>query len=131
MYDELYELIEENLRGFNATWEDALDSAVETLENKYLDEISDASNELMNDFEAGIYSMSIAKDNRKESYIKRPVTRADEILMAMGDEPMTAREIMIKMGFSDMNMVRPRLTELAKRGLVQSQERNVTIWIKS
>lgn len=62
----------------------------------------------------------VTKETRLESYIKRPVTRANEILNVMGDERMTARQIATKMGFSDLNAVKPRLTELKKQGLINA-----------
>ena len=61
---------------------------------------------------------SITNETRFESYIQRPVTRCDEILAVMGDRPMTAREIAYALGYSDLNTVKPRLTELKNEGKV-------------
>lgn len=41
------------------------------------------------------------------------------ILSAMGESALTAREIVERIGFSDMNTVRPRLTEMVASGLVE------------
>ena len=59
------------------------------------------------------------KQTRLDSYLQRPVSRADEILRALGDKQMTARQLMYALNRTDMNEVRPRLTELEKRGLVR------------
>lgn len=45
-------------------------------------------------------------------------TREVNILSAL-TEPMTAREIADKLGFADLNSVKPRLTELRDAGLVE------------
>jgi hypothetical protein len=45
-------------------------------------------------------------------------TREVNILSAL-TEPMTAREIADKLGFTDLNSVKPRLTELRDAGLVE------------
>lgn len=41
------------------------------------------------------------------------------ILKAMEGAEMTAREIAYKLGFSDLNAVKPRLTELTQEGVVE------------
>lgn len=41
------------------------------------------------------------------------------ILSVMGESALTAREIVERIGFSDMNTVRPRLTEMVASGLVE------------
>ena len=47
-------------------------------------------------------------------------TRQRNILKAIGDEALTAREIAIRMGFGeDMNKVRPRITELTESGKIK------------
>lgn len=61
----------------------------------------------------------ITKETRLESYITRP-TRQSEILAVMkkyGD--MTARDISYRMGFVDLNAVKPRLSELLRAGKVE------------
>lgn len=60
-----------------------------------------------------------AKENRVESYIQRPVKRYEAILQVMGDKEITARGIAYELGFADLNSVKPRLTELQKKGLVE------------
>ena len=42
------------------------------------------------------------------------------ILGVLGDNEMTAREIAFAAGFSDMNAVRPRLTELLGCGVIET-----------
>ncbi|MBE5035298.1 hypothetical protein [Gallibacter intestinalis] len=64
-----------------------------------------------------IKSEEISKECRFESYIQHPV-RYDEILNALGDSLMTARMIGDKLGYSDLNAVKPRLSELKKQGRV-------------
>lgn len=65
---------------------------------------------------------NITQETRRESWGKtqphiRP--RAQEILRALGAREMTAREVMEAMGYTDPNMVRPRLTELVGREVVK------------
>lgn len=56
----------------------------------------------------------------------------------LGDREMTSREIAQEMGFTDMNAVKPRLTELKGIGLVEPvgkkldpiTKRNVAVWKK-
>lgn len=55
--------------------------------------------------------MEITKETRKESYISRPVTRAADILEFIGDKEYTARQNAYGIGFTDLNSVKPRLTE--------------------
>lgn len=79
---------------------------------------------------------SITNETRFESYIQRPVTRCDEILAVMGDREMTARQISCEMGYSDLNAVKPRLTELKSEGKVRvvgkaydsTTKRKVAVW---
>lgn len=81
--------------------------------------------------------MSITKQTRLESLFKTDKRkRQDQILDAWGPGPMTAREIGRKLGYSDLNAVKPRITELVKAGkLVEAgkkydvfTDRNVTAW---
>lgn len=59
------------------------------------------------------------QQTRRESNRKVDrTTRYQQILQAL-DRPMTAREIANKLGFSDMNAVRPRVTELRQMGRIQ------------
>ena len=62
----------------------------------------------------------ISRDTRLEAYLNRPVTpRSQEILEALGNDEMTARQIAARLGYNDMNAVRPRLTELAGAGAIE------------
>ena len=61
-----------------------------------------------------------AQQTRLESYITRPQkTRKQQILEILGDREMTARMILKRMKHSDMNFVRPRLTEMVKDGILE------------
>lgn len=80
----------------------------------------------------------ITKENRQAAYIRRPVTRASSILKELGKRKrgMTARQLAYRMGFQDLNAVKPRLTELMQEGLViaagktvdELTNRSVTVW---
>lgn len=80
--------------------------------------------------------MEITKQTRREAYISRPVTRAADILEFIGDKEYTARRIAYGMGFTDLNAVKPRLTELKAAGLVEvtgkaydeTTKRRVAVW---
>lgn len=39
-------------------------------------------------------------------------------IFSKADKPLTDRDVLTIMGFSDMNCVRPRITELIKRGVL-------------
>jgi len=57
----------------------------------------------------------ITLETRHESYVKtmpKAFTRQQEILRALGNSTLTAREIKDILGYDDMNDVKPRLTEL-------------------
>lgn len=81
---------------------------------------------------------NITKQTRQEAYVVRPATRAVEILKVLGDREMTAREIAYELGFTDLNAVKPRLTELKDLGLVEAvgkkldhiTKRSVAVWRK-
>lgn len=61
-----------------------------------------------------------AQQTRLESYITRPQkTRKQQILEILGDREMTARMILKRMKHTDMNFVRPRLTEMVKDGILE------------
>lgn len=64
--------------------------------------------------------MEITKETRLESYIQRPVTRAQDILRFMGHDAMTARQIAYGMGYMDLNAVKPRITELKAAGRIEA-----------
>lgn len=64
----------------------------------------------------------ITKETRRESHQKtEKPKRYDQILtvLAAGKE-LTAREIAYALGYSDLNAVKPRLTELCGRGAVDA-----------
>lgn len=61
-----------------------------------------------------------AQQTRLESYITRPQrTRKQQILAILGNREMTARMILKQMKHTDMNFVRPRLTEMVKDGILE------------
>lgn len=84
-------------------------------------------------------NFNITKQTRQEAYVVRPATRAVEILKVLGDREMTAREIAYELGFSDLNAVKPRLTELKEIGVIEAvgkkldhiTNRNVAVWRKT
>ena len=79
---------------------------------------------------------SVTQTTRKESWLQRPTPRATQILYTLGNRTMTARQIATEMGFSDLNAVKPRLTELQSMGRIEAINkgydeltgRNVAIW---
>lgn len=82
--------------------------------------------------------MGITKETRLEAYIQRPVTRVNQIMQVLGDREMTSREIAYELGFTDLNAVKPRLTELKDIGMISpvrkqldlTTKRNVAVWRK-
>lgn len=84
--------------------------------------------------------MGIITDiNRADSLLKTDKkTRQTDILKAWEGE-MSADDVREKLGFTDMNSVRPRITELVKMGLLeecgrklnQRTDRRVTVWKKT
>ena len=63
----------------------------------------------------------ITKETREESFIKTDRNnRQRAILEVLGEKEMTARQIRDDLGFTDMNAVRPRLTELRDMGLIET-----------
>lgn len=68
------------------------------------------------------YSSTILERCQYESHESTKVDKSKRvrlILSAMGESALTAREIVERIGFSDMNTVRPRLTEMVASGLVE------------
>ncbi len=62
----------------------------------------------------------ITHETRLESYIMTDTnTRQIDILTALS-EPMTARQIAYKLGYSDLNAVKPRITELIKNDKIKA-----------
>ena len=64
----------------------------------------------------------ITSATREEAYQNRPTTRQLEILQLFEEcaAPMSARDVMETLGFRDMNSVRPRITELMKKGQIEA-----------
>lgn len=63
----------------------------------------------------------ITHETRKEAYETAPrLIRRQAVLEALGKDRLTAREIMSKMGFTDPNSVRPRVTELMQDGIIEA-----------
>lgn len=80
---------------------------------------------------------AIAKENREEAYILRPSSERKRIILeAMGNNDMTPRMVAMKLGVSDMNYVRPRMTEMERAGILkivgkaydEITERNVSLY---
>lgn len=79
----------------------------------------------------------ITAETRRESNRKTDkITRQLVILEALGNDEMTAREIAYKLHFTDLNAVKPRLTELVKLGKIKTSgkkydtvtDRNVAVY---
>ena len=63
----------------------------------------------------------ITTETRRESHKKTDkVTRQFVILDTLGNEEMTAREIAYKLHYTDLNAVKPRITELMKLGRIEA-----------
>lgn len=80
---------------------------------------------------------TIPHDCQLDSFVKlERQTRQRDILRAMANHEMTARQIAYKLGFSDLNAVKPRITELRKAGKIraigkaydETTQRNVTVY---
>lgn len=57
-----------------------------------------------------------------ESYVNflpKVMTRQKSILEALEEKPMTARELAHKLGFTDLNAVKPRITELLRKDKIR------------
>lgn len=64
--------------------------------------------------------MSITRQTRNASYRKlNPLARQAKILEVLGNKEMTSREIATVLGYTDMNAVRPRITELVAMGKIE------------
>jgi predicted DNA-binding transcriptional regulator len=48
-------------------------------------------------------------------------------LLSETNTAMTDREVMLKLGYSDPNAVRPRITELIKRGLIEEFDTKICV----
>lgn len=81
---------------------------------------------------------NITNITRKESWLTRPTPRQSQIMYTLGNRTMTARQIAHEMGFTDLNSVKPRLTELQQAGRIEAIDKgydeltgkNVAIWRK-
>ena len=81
---------------------------------------------------------NITNLTRRESYLTRPTARQSQILYTLGTREMTARQLCYEMGFTDLNSVKPRLTELKQQGRVvavgkaydELTGKNVAVWRK-
>lgn len=63
----------------------------------------------------------IQKECRRESFFLTPKSeRKRLILETLGEREMTAREIAQKLNFSDLNAVKPRITELCNAGMLEA-----------
>ena len=62
---------------------------------------------------------TISKECQLESWKKFDNAKRCKMILNAMDRPMTAREIAYKLGFSDLNAVKPRLTEMKERGTVE------------
>ena len=64
---------------------------------------------------------AITTETRKEAFHMRPAkTRKNDILNVLGDREMSARQIAWRLGYEDLNMVRPRITEMCEEGLLEA-----------
>lgn len=68
---------------------------------------------------------SITEENRRDAYESRPSRRQNIILFILGDREMTARQIANEMGFTDLNAVKPRLTELRDAEKIEAVAKTV------
>lgn len=63
----------------------------------------------------------IQRECRRESFLNTPVSqRKRMILDTIGNREMTARDVARKLNFSDLNAVKPRITELCNAGLLEA-----------
>ena len=83
------------------------------------------------------YNGAISADCGRESHAKTDkATRYAQIVAVLERGPKTAREVMTALGYTDLNAVRPRLTELDRMGRIRQigkeydpvSERNVTVY---
>lgn len=62
---------------------------------------------------------TISKKCQLESWGKFDTSKRCKMILDAMDKPMTAREIAYKLNFSDLNAVKPRLSEMKERGTVE------------
>lgn len=65
----------------------------------------------------------ITKETRLESYLKTEPSKRQKLILSVLDRPMSARQIADKLGFGDLNAVKPRLTELVRLGRIEVIEK--------
>ena len=53
------------------------------------------------------------------TFLPKVMTRQKSILEALEEKPMTARELAHKLGFTDLNAVKPRITELLQKDKIR------------
>ena len=79
---------------------------------------------------------TISKECQLESWKKFDNAKRCRMILSQLDKPRTAREIAYRLGFSDLNAVKPRLSEMKARGTVEVigkaydalTERNVSVY---
>lgn len=64
-------------------------------------------------------SNTIPKECQLESFKKLDNAKRCRMILSQLDKPRTAREIAYRLGFSDLNAVKPRLSEMKARGTVE------------
>ena len=62
---------------------------------------------------------TIPKECQLESFKKLDNAKRCRMILSQLDKPRTAREIAYRLGFSDLNAVKPRLSEMKARGTVE------------
>ena len=62
---------------------------------------------------------TISKECQLESWKKFDNAKRCRMILSQLDKPRTAREIAYRPGFSDLNAVKPRLSEMKARGTVE------------
>ena len=62
---------------------------------------------------------TIARECQLESFKKLDNAKRCRMILSQLDKPRTAREIAYRLGFSDLNAVKPRLSEMKARGTVE------------
>lgn len=86
------------------------------------------------------YNGTYTIETRREAYLTRPINpRSRQILYTLGNRTMTARQLAYEMGFSDLNAVKPRLTEMQEQGRIKAvgkttdtlTGRTVAVWRKA
>lgn len=74
--------------------------------------------------------MSITEETRRESYYETEQTAPTRRKIIYGclkqHGPQTADELMERLGYTDPNNVRPRLTELKQAGLIEAAGRRTS-----